>query len=697
MPHIGGSARPEDEGPIARDFGSPTSPAPAPQFNHPFNGATEELGAARPRSNTGDTSQVPVPSLRLNSPANALRPQRRSTNASGHSLGSPAISRSRPRRSSSTTSSSSNTDSVRFRLGRASTVRDYHEHHGPGWQPGAEPGIDVNRDEPIPGLLEEDHLHEDCAITVVDFAPQNYSEYELQNTDLRPFLERALPEWVECRWICVNGLSWDVIKTLGNKKGLHRLAIEDLINTRSRTKVDWYADQCYMLLTLQKLVRLLHEDDSLEDLHTVDSNYTTGTNDLSSRKKSLRKRFFQSHRPSKPIQDDESTFSNEKLPSRPNSDLHTVPAYPSTSIHDSVQRIRTLQRYRGGVNLDRINYLEKQSALTENNLAVSVEQVSMFLLKDNTVITFFEHSAHDVLEPILARIRSDETILRRTSDASMLSQAVIDTIIDLALPVAAAYDEALGDLELDVLTDPDISQPKQLYTLMSEVTLLKNTISPIGSLVNSLRDHAVRHITSTSSDQNANAHTSSDMPSFLTSRAQSYHPAGVPSGSGAPATFRSPTSVNISSITHTYLADVNDHIIALNTTLASQMRTAENLTSLIFNTMGAHQNETMKQLTTVTVFFLPLTFLAGYFGMNFHEFPAIENSDGYFWYVAVPVTVATMVFISWGPLSRWAGRNLQRLSWWRGERKRDRKERKRIRRAVTREKTLQMDAVRAVV
>ena len=59
--------------------------------------------------------------------------------------------------------------------------------------------------------------------------------HRLDNKSLVPFMEEARPEWVACRWISVNGLSWDVIRLLGNDKGLHRLAIEDLV------RFDWFS------------------------------------------------------------------------------------------------------------------------------------------------------------------------------------------------------------------------------------------------------------------------------------------------------------------------------------------------------------------------------------------------------------------------------------------------------------------------
>lgn len=128
------------------------------------------------------------------------------------------------------------------------------------------------------------------------------------------------------------------------------------------------------------------------------------------------------------------------------------------------EHVRTLQRYRGGPNIERTIYMERNSALSKKNLAVSVEQVSMFITGDNTVISFFEHSAADIEHPILTRLDSADTILRRSCDASMLVQALIDAIIDLAIPVVAAYEDAMGEVELDVLTDPSIGHSKSLCT-----------------------------------------------------------------------------------------------------------------------------------------------------------------------------------------------------------------------------------------
>lgn len=242
---------------------------------------------------------------------------------------------------------------------------------------------------------------------------------------------------------------------------------------------------------------------------------------------------------------------------------------------------RTLQRWRGGTDSERVEYMEAASALLERGHSTHIEQVSIFMTADNNVITFFEGSANEVIEGVdgvgglEARITREHGVLRRCPDASMLLHAVLDVIVDLALPIADAYDYALGNLQLQILKDPNIKQPHQLFTLISEIDLFEAAIQPVAGLITAIQEYEPHPIQESG-----------------------------PGGLSFPASFQMSSTVSITPLTTYYLNDIKDHVLLLTTQLDRMHRNTEHLTNLIFNVLHASRSDSMKQLTIVTVFFL---------------------------------------------------------------------------------------------
>lgn len=178
------------------------------------------------------------------------------------------------------------TESIRLRKPlRSNTVTTYRpERRGREWQPGQEPGLDTGQLHPHP-LSTTPVLYEECQITVVDFSEEDMRLQHLDNRTIAACMEEGRPAWANCRWVSVNGLSWDVIKLLGNHKNLHRLAIEDLTNVKNRTKADWYSDHTYMVLPLQKLIHIHSDEDCDSDCADWDDDFRRGPENGKSKKK----------------------------------------------------------------------------------------------------------------------------------------------------------------------------------------------------------------------------------------------------------------------------------------------------------------------------------------------------------------------------------------------------------------------------
>ncbi|KAL2263919.1 hypothetical protein VTK26DRAFT_4300 [Humicola hyalothermophila] len=501
------------------------------------------------------------------------------------------------------------------RVGTFKTVEDFEDFTArPGWHPGAEPGVDPSKPDGGHGSMPT--LSAPCKITVVDFSQDHLSIRNLDNDTLSSFLAQPQPGWAKCRWINVNGLSWDVIQALGKYKNLHRLAIEDIMNTKNRTKAEWFPTHAFIVLTLQKLIHIYDADsDDSDSDDGSDGNSLASRPSIWSGRAPRRwfrrlKRVFRGRGRTDPELDERLKIGTVPAQGDLGGYLRPRSTGDSNDAPD-ISQIRTLQRYHASPDDPRTHFMEENSALFSRNLAVACEQVSMFITNDNTIISFFELSAQDIEAPIIRRLQTKDTIIRQCCDASMVGQAIMDAIIDLAIPVTACYGDVLGDLELDVLNRPNIGHTKSLYILISEINKILAFINPITALINALRDHE----TDVSPD------------AVMTQLLDPNH------------------GVIITPLTYIYLGDVLDHCVLITDTLNQLKGSADGMIGLIFNTISAHQNESMKQLTVATIIFLPLTFLTGYFGQNFQPFTVLEEDIGYFWKIAIPVVVATTIIL----------------------------------------------------
>ena len=525
--------------------------------------------------------------------AGSQAPPRPST-GSGRTRDNPGLDRRGSTLSHLSRIGSNDATGMRFRRpSRSNTVTTYHEpekNNDPGWRPGAEPGIDTAaEDELVPPQVSS--LKAACDINLIDFSDTDVRHIQGNNDNLPVILEDPRPDDFPCRWISVNGLSWDVIKCLGNKYHLHRLAIEDLIHTHTRTKVDWYADHAVVILTLQKLVRL-HQPKGYSRSVDCPATDNLGQNE----KLELTQR--------KPWWKRKPKRRADALPYYMDADGNgkideTVNAHSGISEDSPIKPVRTLHRYESAQIPEHTAFMEKHSTLAAEDLAVSVEQVTIFLLANNTVISFFEQSAEDVEAPIRERLASTETMLRRSTDASLLLQAIIDAIVDLSVPVKDAYNKARKELQVDAMVNPNISTSRSLHIFGEEIDMLQNLFKPIVHLVNALRDHNSEPMP-TASQASSNGSSPKPPGDDKAKRDRESAPTFNRKISDYRRTAQlkrsdTVTSVSITPLAHTYFGDVLDHCITMIQTLEQMDASASNISTLIFNTVGAKTNNFMSK------------------------------------------------------------------------------------------------------
>jgi Mg2+ and Co2+ transporter CorA len=192
----------------------------------------------------------------------------------------------------------------------------------------------------------------------------------------------------------------------------------------------------------------------------------------------------------------------------------------------------------------------------------------------------------------------------------------------------------IGNLELDILTQPSIKHTSDLYITTTEIEMIRSSVSPILNIVKSLRD-----------SKNAEVVTHSGL------------------GVGAELKDEdadSQSNVKINPVALTYLRDAEDHIVLITESLDGMRNSCTNMIDLIFNTISAYQNESIKQLTFVTIVFLPLGFLTAYFTVPFTDFADTKHNQRFYWAITLPVVVIVVLFLARNILTWYYRRLAQR-------------------------------------
>jgi magnesium transporter len=262
-------------------------------------------------------------------------------------------------------------------------------------------------------------------------------------------------------------------------------------------------------------------------------------------------------------------------------------------LHPLIQEdiLNTAERPKMEDYEDHIFLLLKVFVLGNRNHDEKIQQVSL-VLGSNFVISFQEKES-GVFDPVRDRIRKDKGRLRKLGP-DYLAYALIDSIVDGYFGFLEKLSEEIELLEDELVTDPKREILQKIHSLKREMIYIRKSVWPLREVVNGLE--------------------------------------------------RLETPL-IKETTDVFLRDVYDHTIQVIDSVETLRDVLSGMLETYLSSVSNRMNEVMKVLTIIATIFIPLTFIAGVYGMNFKFMPELEWRGGYFLIIGVMVAVGVVMLI----------------------------------------------------
>lgn len=216
-----------------------------------------------------------------------------------------------------------------------------------------------------------------------------------------------------------------------------------------------------------------------------------------------------------------------------------------------------------------------------------------FFLGANYLVTCYQEAEMLPISATWKQLTRDERL--HTNGPDFLCHAILDVLVDEYMPIIDQMDEELEQIEDHILAKPEQTTLQRLLTLKHSLLLLRRIINPQREVANRLsRD---------------------DFPL-------------------------------IDRQSRIYFRDIYDHLVRLQDFLESIRDTATGAMDIYLNSTSLRLNVIMKALTIVSTIFLPMSFVAGVYGMNFHYMPELTWKYGYFliWGILISIPVGMLIF-----------------------------------------------------
>jgi len=219
------------------------------------------------------------------------------------------------------------------------------------------------------------------------------------------------------------------------------------------------------------------------------------------------------------------------------------------------------------------------------------EQVS--LVVGPHVVVSFQERPGDVFEPVRERLRAGKGRLREAG-ADYLAYALVDAVVDHYFVALEQLSDAIEDVSEEILHSPDPASLERVHDLKRSLVFMRKSIWPLREVASKL----VR---------------------------------------GEASLFQPDTLV--------FVRDVYDHAVQVIDTVESLRDIVAGMHDIYLSSLSHRMNEVMKVLTIIATIFIPLTFIAGIYGMNFQYMPELQWRWGYFVALGIMALIAAVMVV----------------------------------------------------
>ena len=223
---------------------------------------------------------------------------------------------------------------------------------------------------------------------------------------------------------------------------------------------------------------------------------------------------------------------------------------------------------------------------------IKVEQISM-ILGPNFVISFQEREG-DVFDPLRGRIKEGKSRIRKMG-SDYLAYALADAIVDNYFTVLEKLGEKIENVEDELIGNPTPETLQTLHDLKREMIFLRKSVWPLREVISRWEREETPLIKDT---------------------------------------------------TRIYLRDVYDHTIQVIDSVETFRDMLSGMLDIYLSSISNRMNQVMKVLTIIATIFIPLTFLAGVYGMNFENMPELKWRVGYFMVLGIMVIIAVFMLFN---------------------------------------------------